>query len=56
MKLLKCKLCNGEVDIIDNDHSINKKTKCLKCGHTSGESEQRGPEVIIMRRRAPKSD
>ena len=30
MILLKCKLCLGEVDIIGNDRSINKKTKCQK--------------------------
>lgn len=51
MILLKCKLCMGEVDIVGNDHSINKKTKCLKCGHTNAEPVQKGPEVIVMRRR-----
>ena len=51
MILLKCKLCSGEVDIISNDNSINKKTKCQKCGHTNGEPVQKGPEVIVMRRR-----
>ena len=54
MILLKCKLCSGEVDIIGNERGINKKTKCKKCGHTSGEQEQKGPEVIIMRRRTQK--
>lgn len=51
MILLKCKLCLGEVDIIGNERGINKKTKCQKCGHTNGEPVQKGPEVIVMRRR-----
>jgi hypothetical protein len=50
MKLLKCTLCSGEVDIIGGEHSIIKKTKCLKCGFTSG-NENKGPEVVIIRKR-----
>lgn len=53
MILLKCKICMGEVDIIGNDHNINKKTKCQKCGHTNADPPQKGPEVIVMRRRFP---
>lgn len=51
MILLKCKLCLGEVDIVGNDRSINKKTKCQKCGHTNVDPVQKGPEIIVMRRR-----
>lgn len=50
MKILKCKLCMGEVEIVGNERAIVKKTKCLKCGHTS-EPEQKGPEVVIIRKR-----
>ncbi len=50
MKLLKCKICLGEVDIIGNDRSICKKVKCRKCGFTN-EAEQKGPEVVIIRKR-----
>lgn len=53
MKLLKCKLCNGEVDIIGGDHAINKKIKCQKCGFTNEATPTKGPEVIVMRRRIP---
>jgi len=51
MKILKCKLCSGEVDIVGNDRSIIKKTKCNKCGHTN-DTTHKEPEVIIMRRRS----
>ena len=51
MKLFKCKLCLGEVEIIGNDRSINKKTKCLKCGHTTAEAQSKGPEVVVIRKR-----
>jgi len=47
MKILKCKLCSGEVDIVGNDRSIIKKTK----GHTN-DTTHKEPEVIIMRRRS----
>lgn len=50
MKLLKCKLCSGEVDIIGNERSINKKIKCKKCGFTN-ESECKFPEVVVIRKR-----
>jgi hypothetical protein len=50
MKLLKCKVCMGEVDIVGNDRSINKKVKCRKCGF-SNENEHRGPEVVVIRKR-----
>lgn len=52
MKLLKCKICLGEVDIVGNDRSVNKKTKCRKCGFSS-EPENKGPEVVIIRKRQP---
>jgi hypothetical protein len=52
MKLLKCKLCSGEVDIIGNEKAINKKIKCKKCGF-SNENESKFPEVVIIRKRRP---
>jgi DNA replicative helicase MCM subunit Mcm2 (Cdc46/Mcm family) len=51
MKLLKCKLCNGEVDVVNNDRSVNRKVKCRKCG--SGTEQEKGPEVMVIRRRTP---
>jgi hypothetical protein len=53
MKFLICKLCKSEVDLVDNDHSINRKTKCRKCGFGTGEVEKSnsGPEVVIIKRR-----
>lgn len=50
MKLLKCKFCGGEVDIIDNTHAINKKIKCTKCGLSNTDTPKE-PEVVIIRRR-----
>ena len=54
MKLLKCKICLGEVDVIGNDRSINRKVKCHKC-NPNQELDSKGPEVIIIRKR-PKLD
>ena len=52
MKLLKCKVCGGEVDIIDNDRTINKKIKCLECGFNNiDELAGKKPEILIIRRR-----
>jgi hypothetical protein len=51
MKLLKCKICLGEVDLVNSaDRSINRKVKCRKCGFTN-ENERTGPEVVIIRKR-----
>lgn len=53
MKILKCKLCLGEVDIVGNDRTTHKKIKCRNCGYTNANStEPRGPEVVVIRRRS----
>jgi hypothetical protein len=54
MKLLKCLLCRGEMDVVNHERSINKHVKCRECGF-SNETEQnrKGPEVVIIRRRPP---
>jgi len=50
MKILKCKLCMGEVDIIGNEYAVNRKVKCRKCGV---EPELKSsPEVVIIKRRS----
>lgn len=49
MKLLKCLMCNGEIDIVGAERAVSKKTKCRKCGFTNHE-EKVAPEVIIRRR------
>lgn len=53
MKLLKCKLCSGEVDIIGGEFSINKKIKCSKCGFTNEVLKIKLPEVYVLRKRKP---
>jgi hypothetical protein len=50
MKFLKCKICMGELDIVGNDRSVDRKVKCRKCGFTN-EAENSGPEVIVFRKR-----
>ena len=53
MKLLVCKLCGGECEFVGNDHSIQKKVRCLQCGFNNlGESDKKGPEVVIIRKRS----
>lgn len=52
MKLLKCKFCSGEMDIIGNEHAINKKVKCRKCGFSNlNEPDRKEPEVMVIRKR-----
>ena len=55
MKFLRCKICYGEVDLLKDDRSSNKKIKCRKCGHTN-ENEGKGPEIVIIRRRPSNLD
>ena len=50
MKLLKCKLCSGEVEIIAGERSINKKIKCTNCGFTN-ETVTHSPEIVVIRKR-----
>lgn len=49
MKLLKCKICDGEIDIIGGEYAINKIVQCQKCGFTN-EKELKYPEVVIIRK------
>lgn len=51
MKLLKCLLCRGEMDIIGDEYAINKKVKCLKCGYTNAQEEKIVPEILTLRKR-----
>lgn len=57
MELLRCKLCHGEMDIINSERSVNKKVQCRQCGFNNLETlEKRGPEVIVIRKRVPNQD
>lgn len=51
MRLLKCKLCAGEIDIVGNEHSIFKKIKCKYCGFANND-EKKYPEVIVIKKKA----
>lgn len=53
MKLLKCLLCKGEIDVIGNERATNKKVKCQSCGF-SNQEEKPQPEVMILRKRLPR--
>ena len=53
MKLLRCKLCRGEMEIIGNEHAVNKKVRCLNCGFTNAEEPKKEPEVMVIRPRRP---
>ena len=48
MKLLKCKVCKGEIDIVGNERVINKKVKCRQCGFSN---EDKAPEVFVIRKK-----
>jgi DNA-directed RNA polymerase subunit RPC12/RpoP len=53
MKYLKCIICDGEVDILDDDHSIVKQIKCKKCGFSICIEEKQKTEIIIIHKRSP---
>ena len=46
MKILKCIICYGEVDIIES----TKGVKCKKCGFTNIK-EEKEPEIIIIKKK-----
>ena len=51
MKLLICKICSGECEIIGNERSIVKKIKCNSCGFTNN-SEKKMPEIVVLKKRS----
>lgn len=51
MKLLRCLLCRGELDIIDEDFFVNKKVKCRDCGFNNKNVDKKSPEITIIRKR-----
>lgn len=53
MKLLKCKMCNGEVDIVGGEYSVNKKVKCKKCkfSNLNENINNISPEIVIIKKR-----
>ena len=52
MKILKCIICNGEVELVVEDRSTNKKVRCNKCGFTNCITPNiKEPEIFIIRKR-----
>lgn len=51
MKLLKCKFCRGEMDIVGGERAIHKKVRCRQCGYNNEQEERKGPEVVVIRKR-----
>ena len=51
MKILKCRVCDGEVDIVGNHRSVSKKIKCRKCKYTNVVDKPNEPEVVIIRKK-----
>jgi uncharacterized Zn finger protein len=52
MKLLRCKLCSGELDIVSGEHAVNKKVRCRECGFSNADApEKKLPEVLVIRKR-----
>lgn len=56
MQLLRCLVCEGELEITSLDDGINKKVRCLSCGFTNdkkvGVEKKSFPEVIVLRKRS----
>lgn len=54
MELLRCRVCDGEMDIVGAESAINKKVKCRKCGFNNiNSSANKMPEVVIINKRRP---
>jgi hypothetical protein len=53
MKILKCIICKGEVELVSEDRSTNKKVRCSKCGFTNctTTTNVKEPEILVIRRR-----
>lgn len=51
MKLLKCKVCSGEVNIVGNERAVKKKIQCTQCGFNNLEDQEKKPIIIMKRRR-----
>jgi hypothetical protein len=52
MKILRCKLCRGEVDIISGELAINKKIKCRNCEYSNEPDPIKQTEVIVIRKKS----
>ncbi len=51
MKLLKCKLCGGEVDIVANHRAVAKKIKCRKCNYSNlSYKDKPMPEIVVIKK------
>jgi len=48
MILLRCKICDGEVNIVGNERLVNKKIQCTQCGFNNLEEKK---EPIIIKKR-----
>lgn len=54
MKIFKCKICSGEIDIMDiESHTTDKVVKCRRCGFTNSgnKPEVKEPEIFIIRKK-----
>jgi phage FluMu protein Com len=51
MKILKCKFCKGELDLISNSRNSVIKVKCKKCGFANFK-EIKEPEIFTIRRKS----
>jgi len=52
MKILKCIMCKGEVDIVNSDSSSNNKIKCKKCGFTNIPIKTiKDPEIVVIKKK-----
>lgn len=53
MKLLRCKICSGEVDIFGTNKSISKRIKCKKCGFNNFKDfkqNNKSAEIIFIKK------
>lgn len=49
MKFLKCKLCKGQLELLDNK-GIVRRVCCKKCDFNNIEN-QKEPEIFVIRKR-----
>lgn len=51
MKLLRCKVCKSEVEIVGNKNSICKKIQCTKCNFTNLDVVEEKKPIVILKKR-----
>lgn len=60
MRILKCRMCCGEMELAPGEHGIVRHARCIECGYsgnvTSADEEKNEPEVVVIRKKRDYGD